>query len=110
MALPVNARTIRDIRRRLLPGALGGLLIGLLSCGEGQQTAPGDRTLDAAGKPTGDPVVSATDPPDAPKGATPRGAVLGSGFDNGSVVDLELYGQLARGSLDPPGHAPVTAC
>lgn len=79
--------------RKVAQFAFCGSLILLVSCGEELPTAAGGRPLGVAGKPAGDPIVNSTDPPEAPRGTTLDVRVLGSGFDNGSVVDLELDGQ-----------------
>ena len=74
-------------------GRLAILTLMLVACQTEGPGGSGTGPSFAAGNPTGDPVVTATDPTSAPQDTTLDLRVLGSGYDRGSTVELLLGGQ-----------------
>jgi len=74
-------------------GALIGVLVGLLACSESAPTAPNVPTLAAArGGGGSPPKVKEAIPSEAVQGESLSVEIVGSGFDDGSVVSFLLAG------------------
>lgn len=76
-------------RRFLLPAVV---CLFSAACENDIPTGASRGSIDLSAKPSGDPVVSATDPASAPQDTTLDVAVTGSGFDQGSRVDFGIDG------------------
>ena len=76
-------------RRLLLPAAV---CLFSAACENDIPTGDSRSSIEPSAKPSGDPVVSSTDPASAPQDTTLDVAVAGAGFDLGSRVDFGIDG------------------
>jgi hypothetical protein len=91
---PDNRSSVMKQRRSLIVVLLPAFLaaVATLACRDEATTGPEVTDVQLAKRTMQDPEVTATDPPGAPRDTTLDVEVSGSGFDNGSTVELTLAG------------------